>query len=298
MSKGSMRKLNSLTPIFYAEGGEEIESDGYRYHIFTSTDTLTCYNGFGAVEFYIIGGGGGGGLGWNLGTELENGAGGGGGGCGEIRGEVFRISGSCTMEIGSGGVGEYNPGTGYHTDGEDSRVIVGGSVIAVAHGGGYGGNAILTSGEGEDGSNRIYGGGGGGGGSSFYGGGAGGTGNYAGGSGAASGNGGGGGGGFGSVGITGDSGGLGIQGSGGDGWHISWLDGYDVCGGGCGNGENKTNSYGGGSSGIYGVDGGDGIDNTGGGGGGSSNYLSHTDVHAGNGGSGFIILRYPIEIPI
>jgi len=71
-------------------GGTEVTSGNYKYHVFTSSGTLTIDGGYKEMEVLMVGGGGGGGYG--------------GGGCGQIVHDyIFLPTGDVTVTIGAGG---------------------------------------------------------------------------------------------------------------------------------------------------------------------------------------------------
>ncbi len=275
-----------------ASGGTESVSGGYRYHVFTGTGnhTLTV-NTAGDVEVLVVAGGGGGG-----GGQYHSGGGGAGGliyqaayavsvpsvnvtvggggtaGVGFNRGGigVDSVFGSLTAKGGGGG-GTYNVGPGRD----------GGS------GGGGAGNNNLTPGS------SIASGQGNGGGTGF--------------SGTYSGAGGGGGAGVGAVGLNGaatagGAGGIGLEfpqftgfglGHFGDPDFPGWFaggGGGSVFSGGTPGGGGK----GGGGAGSTG-NGENGDPNTGGGGGGAERTGTATYT-GGAGGSGIVIVRYPLPV--
>lgn len=281
-----------------ATGGTiKYASDGYTYHVFTSSGTFTPTQSL-TCDYLVVAGGGGG--------SRINGGGGGGG----LRSTVDMTGGGATLEsavtlsatgytvtVGAGGAGS---GTNVAANGSNS---VFGSITSL---GGGGGGAYVASGS-TSGNGNDGGSGGGGGfresaGNSLGGSGTTGQG-YAGGGGTTlyvSG-GGGGAGGVGFAGITLDPGGRG-----GIGAFIptfasatnTGVGGYYAGGGGAGN---ESYYYNGGVGGLGG--GGNGADrtggssriagsagttNTGGGGGGGENGA--TDGYAG--GSGIVIIRY------
>ena len=287
---------NPIVSNFYATGGDEVISGGYHYHVFTSNGILECFNGPGNIEIYAIGGGGCGGLGWGTGVGMSTG---GGGGAGElIYISSLSIDGTIVVTLGVGGKG-VNDLNNLPVD-RDGGITTFGSYIT-AYGGGFGGCSQDSIHFVDDGNGSIGSGGGGGevynagdgsggisqtdpnysmimgfnGGRgtydmSVYGGGGGGT--------------------------TQDGGSGKVNtGNGGDGTYISWLSGKYIGGGGCGGDCSGTNNFGGGSSGSYDSGfGGNGLQATGGGGGGTSSREDTTDIYSGNGGSGYIILRYPV----
>lgn len=267
---GSDWRPTNFAP-FSAEGGNSTyTSGGYKYHVFTSSGTLTVYGTESkAVEYLIVAGGGSGGR-----TDA---GGGGAGGC--LTGTAYPSQGDVSITIGGGGATETvewtrgNSGSGSSISGPSFNVS------CVGGGGGASGASASTT-------NRTplsggSGGGGGSGGSSYRGAPTSGQGNY-GGYGNSS-NGGGGGGGKGSAGSNGP---YGAAGNG-----ISW-NGYNVAGGGNGGHGSAaygTTTYGGGSAQNAG-NGGNASANTGSGGGGGGG--SHGT--GGAGGSGIVVVRYAI----
>lgn len=321
------RWINALTgyPVVIASGGLEFEvmhrGAMYKVHLFESSGTLTVTQG-GDMEYLIVAGGGGGGM------DM----GGGGGGGGVIMGSAA-INSSQTITVGAGGYGAPSGGGGYRTDGAGPQPnshhftingTNGGNSSAfgfTAIGGGYGGTGPRTHTLGG-----IPGAGGSGGGASGYNngngtpvaggagtvgqgfdGGAMGTNYYSGGGGGAAG-----------PGIGGNSqpnGGPGLAsnilglsyhyGGGGGGASYSLTNGGNGGSGGGGGGAVGTSisggpfaynyggtAEGGSSSSQTNTMGGDAGKNTGGGGGGGSHY--NLTNKGGEGGSGIVIVRYPL----
>ena len=259
----------------------DVEGTTYRVHVFTNTgnSTFTVTQG-GSVEYLIVAGGGGGGY--------NHGGGGGAGGL--LTGFTTVTSHSYTITVGAGG-----NVTGLSEDNGDSSSAFGLTAI----GGGAGSNW----------SGNGFAGGSGGGGSAGRPGGAGtpGQGNN-GGSGGATSNPypAGGGGGAGSIGgdgagIRGGDGGQGIASS------ITGINTFYAGGGGGGHRATQNSGVGepgqggiggGGDGGDINVLGGKGINgtpNTGGGGGGAEDNTGTGNEPGGNGGSGIVIVRYPLR---
>lgn len=298
-----------------------IKANGVQYicHVFTQSGTWTVSDTgtTGEVEYLIVAGGGGGGM------DM----GGGGGGGGAIYGKTTVSSGNYTVTVGAGGYGA--PGGGqYRYDGVGPQPSAhqftipgtsGGnsSLFGItAYGGGYGGSSYYNYTPGAAGAN----GGCGGGASGYSSGGTttGGTGVS--GQGYAGGQGGGqyysgGGGGAGTPGTPSSlqsSGGAGLfcdilgygyywgGGGGGSGYSI-WGGSGGLGGGGGGavgttyggRGFNNGSAGGGGdTSSQTNKPGGNAAPNTGGGGGGGSHYNSNNP--GGQGGSGIVVIRYPL----
>lgn len=247
-----------MTNKIEVNGGTVTISDGYVYHTFTSSSTFTIDGGTLNIDYAIVAGGGAGG-----GSDPGLGGGGGGGAGGMIVGSLSGATGGYPIVIGAGGAAIYR-----------SRGNSGGNTTAfglTAIGGGGGG-------DGENSSNSTgYSGGSGGGGGyrgyttqSNYGTGTSGQGNNGGGvqGGSASG---GGGGGKSSAGSTNTGSGGGTGGIGGSGY--TWYNGITYSAGG----------QGGASGGITGGA------NTGRGGDGM-----YADSTGKNGGSGVVVIRYPV----
>ena len=284
------------TGVTLPTGGTVTTSGGYRYHEFTSSGAFVTDVELTGVDYIVVAAGGGGG-GW-----------GGGGGAGGLISRTSQTLSAATYSIvlGAGGYGN-SVAAGYqgaYTYGGDGGDTTFNSLTAIGGGGGgyYDGVA-----------GRSGGSGGGGGGSSsgtFYGvaGGAGtsGQGNNGGRGGGVSTyhNGQGGGGGAGAIGgesagqgTSGGAGGAGLAPTGfssfgdsgyfagGGGGHTDRRNGAAVSTGGSGGGGN-----GGGYSPNTSAQNGDA--NTGGGGGGS--YGQASDARSGHGGSGTVIIRYPL----
>jgi len=267
-----------------ATGGTITEVDGYRIHTFTSNGTFTIDIATN-VEVLVVAGGGGGGS-----------FGGGGGAGGLIYISTYLATGNITVIVGSGGNGDGNVGG----TGDNGQNSVFGTLTVIGGGGGgsrnpdpHTGVAGATGGSGGGGSQANTGSAPGGSGTAGQGN-AGGSGkigttgipNHAGGGGGGSGVGGG----NWRSGIGGGLGGDGLQysisgnavfyaGGGGGCVHTDGTPGTGGAGGG-GNGGWTTGPPTNGEAGTF---------NTGGGGGGSG-YL----CTGGAGGSGIVIVRYPI----
>jgi hypothetical protein len=243
----------------------------YRVHEFTTVgvSTFTVTDGYGEVEYLIVGAGAGGGGGWQ----------GGGGGAGGLVTNVgvspFTIlPGSYTVTVGAGGTGCRKTGTNNPTNGGNSSIGVVG--ITTAIGGGRGAS--------ENPNNAADSGGSGGGGAHFVGttgaSGTSGQGN-SGGNGLSTGSefSGGGGGGAGGAGTTATSGvatpagGIGLSND---------ITGTSITYAVGGDGRNRNNP----------ATGADGTNNRGNGGSGGSSG-SGIGI-GGNGGSGIVIIRYKI----
>lgn len=268
-------------------GNETVTGTNYKYHVFTSSDTLTVGTA-GYAEVLIVAGGGGGGSG-SSGSYADSGAGGGAGGL--FYSEVLLEGKAYDVIVGAGGPST----TGYGAVGNNSQVEQ-----FLAYLGGSGGRHTY---------NQVRGGGsGGGGGASVSGGAPGGLGAVGQGNDGASvgdGNNAGGGGGAGAA---------GAEGPGGDGRDFSsWTteisanggstygdSGYFAGGGGGGSRYNisQYGGSGGGGNGSFGINAGgisrtSGAANTGGGGGGGGSSGGGTTSGAA-GGSGIVIVRYPV----
>ena len=287
-----------------------LSSTYYKVHSFLSSGSffvqaaITC-------DILIVGGGGGGGA--------YSGGGGGAGGVRQLTGQSLSY-GTYTVTVGDGGFGTevdntaldprlFGNGQGIITQGGDSSVI-GGSYSEIGSGGGWGGSFNAWS-NATDWRGSAGGSGGGGGrcdASATYAGFAGDTPNktpdqgFGGGSGqhssgsfvhAGGGGGAGGAGGNGSNG-TGGNAGIGITNTIRDGVSGTTVAVHRFGGGGAGDGNagNGTSqaAYGGGAAGA-GI-GGAGVANSGGGGGGG-HYAN--GFHGGRGGSGIVVIRYPLN---
>ena len=293
-----------------ATGGHVVDFGGYRIHTFTTSGEFTVTENM-TVDILVVAGGGSGG---NYSTTNANGGGGGGG-------VLYSVGYALTpgvypVTVGAGGSSVYGNGQG-NGWGVDGGKSVFGTLVAIGGGGGgatgYGGGRPGGSGGGASSS--------GGAGASTQGGGGGGTTAYgnAGGSTTQSWTGAGGGG-AGSAGISGNvcsncapsgNGGAGIAnsisgitryyaGGGGGGGNSSERagDGYD--GGGRGFGSTTYYGYTTYTGEINATTRGSGnlnaIQNTGGGGGGGSYWSAsgYWSAGSGAGGSGIVIIRYPI----
>jgi hypothetical protein len=289
----------------YATGGSNITTDGtYWIHTFTSSGTFTPQKAL-SCDYLVVAGGGGGGA-----NHISNyDAGAGGGGAGGLRSTVTATGGGGSLEsalslasgvgytvtVGAGGAG----GT-YGSNGTNSRGTTGSNSVfsTITSSGGGGGGTGGESTSNQDGKNGGSGGGSGGDvgvvrtagtGTANQG--------YAGGTGILTRYGGGGGGGAGAVGGNATvSGGGSIGGTGGAGVATSISGSSVVYSGGGGSGgygaSGGTGGSGGGGNGGYlsGSQPTSGTSNTGGGGGGGGQQ-TNTVV---NGGSGVVIVRYPV----
>jgi hypothetical protein len=277
-------KDSNLQP-FNAEGGTLVTANGYNTHTFTASGNIT-FTKTGTIEYLVVAGGGGGGNG--------NGAGGGGAG-GYLTATGFAVnSGTFTVTVGAGGAGG-DQQTGARRNGQrGSNSILFGAITAIQGGGGAGsGNETFNGGSGGGGSGYGY--------TSTGGTGIPGQGNN-GGAGrpfsAGTESGGGGGGGAATAGnsaTTAD----GIGATGGAGL-ISSISGANVtyAGGGGGYVNGAGGSGGGGKGAFLTQAGNPGTVNTGGGGGAGGQNDSapggQTWMQGGNGGSGIVIIRYPV----
>ena len=259
-------------------GGTVTDVDGFRYHTFTSSDSLVVSTG-GSVEVLLVGGGGAGSKSWNAG---------GGGGAGGVRvldgaNALVLTPATYIITVGDGGSGSTSIGNGASGG---SSSLVGASINESAAGGGGGAHEAAGISGGS--------GGGGGGGSNAFSGGAGTAGQgFAGGNGyAASGSDPAGGGGGGASAVGGNSA-YRTGGNGGNGITV-WGSSYGGGGGGSwrggGTAGNSVGGIGGGGGGVgYNGTGVNGTANTGGGGGGNGGGGT-----SGGGGSGIVIVRYQI----
>ena len=133
--------INGFTYMVYAAGGTD--SGSYRIHTFNSGGTLQVETG-GNVDYLVVAGGGGGGA-W---------VGGGGGGGGMLSGSTSVSPGPITVTVGAGGKGALNPGGYTQLPGTNSAANGGNSVFGsiTAIGGGHGGSwsaeAATTGGSG------------------------------------------------------------------------------------------------------------------------------------------------------
>jgi hypothetical protein len=285
----SLYGVASATISAKATGGDIIGNDGvYYYHAFKSSGTFTPLQSLSCDIITIGGGGGGGTLG-------------GGGGAGGLLYSASQLltATAYTVTIGAGGVGAEGGGTasgGLAQPGNNTSL--GGSFTAI--GGGAGGSW-------ENRGGTIGGSGGGAAGSTAKNGSAGTAGQGNNGGNAVAGLSGAGGGGAGAVG--GNSVSTTVSGPGGDGTNVysSWLsysgsgiNGYIAAGGGGGNFSGSVAAGGLGGGGTGGNNGstvgGNGAANTGSGAGsgGFDNSSGNKWASGGTGGSGIVIVRYPI----
>lgn len=282
---------------YASSGGTITTADGYRIHTFTSSGTIT-FTTAGEVEYLVIAGGGGGGC--------QMGGGGGAGGYRSSIGSESSGGGASTQSlltvsatsysvtVGAGGAGSPSGGSASRPLASSGSNSVFSTITST---GGGGGASYRTNGNGMAGAS----GGSGGGGAVWYGMGGSGTSGqgYAGGQGGDDNGGnlevGGGGGGAGGNGrsynyttgqqgdggapITSSATGTAVARAGGGGGASHNGVKGDGGGGGAGNGSLGS-----------GVQGGDATANTGSGGGGAGEY----NARGGNGGSGIVIIRYPL----
>ncbi|MCX5784054.1 MAG: IPT/TIG domain-containing protein [Elusimicrobia bacterium] len=262
-------------------GGEVVGS--YRIHKFTASGTFNVVCD-GKVEVLVVAGGGSGG--GSNGTSI---GGGGGGAGGVVYNSAVSVSqGSIAVTVGAGGIGVSGFAAG--NNGGDSVFS-----ILTAKGGGYGGTWTIAptvggsgGGAGENGQSLD-----GAAGTSGQGFGGGNDNGYDSGTPSAGGGGGGAGqtGGYSRSDITGGYGGIGSP------YLISGTPAYyGGGGGGSGSTARGAGGWGGGGDGkgvATGL-GTNGAANTGGGGGGSLTNASEAAQPGGNGGSGMVIIRYPI----
>ena len=143
LSNDSTGARGAFIPGFTATGGNQntntgdAPGNGYKYHVFTSSGTLTITGGSKDIEFLVVGGGGGGGYG-----------NGGGAGAGGLRSNDPNIPGPSGMKvsttvtlnpgsyaIGVGTGGQSDDAPFAHRLGESSSI---GSLV-IASGGGAGG---------------------------------------------------------------------------------------------------------------------------------------------------------------
>lgn len=261
---GSTFYLYGLAQVPVIVGGTETISGGYKIHTFTATSSLRVVEA-GQVEYLVVAGGGSGG------GQYE---GGGGGAGGILRGVAALSVGNQSITIGGGGAAAAG-GTDGGTNGTDTSAF-----SLTATGGGRGGR--FSSGAGASGGSGGGGGGPGGGGGSAVSG----QGNAGGSGGSGAGGGGGG------AGASGGNASTNTGGAGGTG--ILWNGVF--YGGGGGGGATTTigpgGNGGGGSGANYTVGAQAGAANRGGGGGGIRESVG---VTAGAGGSGIVIIRYPVH---
>lgn len=119
-----------------ATGGTEslvnINGQVYRVHEYTSSDNFVV-SGSGEVEVFAVGGGGGGGIAYPDFTKSDDYliATGGGGGGGVINCNVTLSVGSHSIAIGAGSSPAFTP----YAKGGDSKISIGGTDLVVAYGG-------------------------------------------------------------------------------------------------------------------------------------------------------------------
>ena len=265
-----------------ATGGTITNLPGYRVHTYTSTSsfTISSCSSPGNVEVLIVAGGGGGGKG--------GGFCGGGGGGGVVYQPAFAISPGTiySVQVGGGGLGATSDANGANGGNSSFSYLV----ATGGGGGGRNGSAGVTGGSGGGGGENSPGGPGTAGQGFGGGNGVGGSSNGGGGGGGAAGTGGTGatpvGGGAGGPGVSNSISGTAVHYSGGGGGGAHFNPGGIGGTGGGGKGGKLDNA---GSGNIPAVN---GASNTGGGGGGGC-----VTVNGANGGSGIVIIRYPITNP-
>lgn len=276
-SKFSLYGLRSdLTSGAKATGGS-ISTDGtYIYHTFGSSGNLTTFQSISSVEVLAVAGGGGGSRG-----------GGGAGGYVYSSGQTLASQTTYLATVGAGGARVTSSGTN-GSAGTNSNLTGGSLSLTAAVGGGYGGGTASAGGNGGSGGGAGYGGSASGGTFTSGQGGTGGSGV----TGASGGGGGAGGNGATGTGTTAGAGGTGITTY--STWMYAGMVGYNGgFGGGGGSASSVSQSV---AGGAYGGGRGrfddypeNGWPQTGGGGGGGgTTYLGRA------GGSGFVIVRYPV----
>lgn len=265
-------------------GNTVLQSGGYWYHVYRSSGIFETTQSISNLDYFVVGGGGGGGNYW-----------GGGGGAGGFRSLSSQtLNGTFTVTVGAGGSRAVNQGTN-GVNGSNSSFSSTTSAGGGGGGGGIGGSGYSANGNaggsGGGGSGNYFGAGGGGAGNtpsvspSQGNNGAGATGVYQ----------GGGGGGAGAAG-SGTSGGAGTNS------FATWatatstgVSGFYAGGGQAGltSGSQSSSSGGGGLGSVESPNtaGTSGTANTGSGGGGNRTGSLN---HAGDGGSGIVIVRYPV----
>ena len=271
-----------------ATGGNIVANDGtYWYHAFTSSGYFVPQVGL-TCDYLVVAGGGGGGA-WT-------GGGGGAGGYRYFTSQIITQNTNYAVTVGAGGAGG-NSSTAKGVNGTNSS-FNSTSATGGGGGGGYNGGYATASTGGSGGGGTT--------GSGFTTGAAGNAGSYS----PVEGYGGGtavaaphynGGGGGGAGAVGGNAGTTTSAGAGGAGVQYSafatatntGVSGYYAGGGGGGgySGTGGSATHGGGAGGNDGVSGTAGTANTGGGGGASGNAIQ---TNNGSGGSGIIIIRYPI----
>jgi len=276
------------TPPISATGGNTVQDiGGYRIHTFTATGTQSftvTVNQITGAKILVVAGGGGGGQ-----------STGGGGGAGGLiyTSSTTLSSGTYSITVGGGGAGSSAAGNNSGIGFKGGSSIISGPGIATqtAIGGGGGGHNNALSGSGGSGGGAV---------NSPGGAGTAGQGNPGGSDSGASYTGAGGGG-AGQAGqnAAGNGGIINGGGNGGNGlaYDISGTSTYYAGGGGGGSIAPRpvgSGGLGGGGSAVFGGGtGGNGTANTGGGGAGGT-YLEGTYFAGGNGGSGIVIVAYPI----
>jgi len=272
-------------PYCSATGGTITRVDGYCVHTFTSSGTFNT-NTIASVEYLVVAGGGGGG------GTYGSGGGGAGGLLTNVGGTRLAVSGNVSVVVGAGGapatVANYNNGYGFNGGNSSFGSVVaigggGGAYLNVGAGGGSGGGSSRVGASRSSGTAGQGNGGGAGYDSPSYASGGGGGAGGAGADGSAS------------KGGAAGAGGAGLQSS------ITGSSVYYAAGGGAGGDYfdgRSTAALGGSGIGGNGATGtvvaGNGVTNTGSGGGGSGQTTSGTSVAGGSGGSGVVIVRYPI----
>jgi hypothetical protein len=284
------------TPATVAQGGRAerkvIGGRSYMVHTYTldsDNDFVVTPDMEGVPIEYLIVAGGGSGASNRTGNKVGVGGGGAGGVLTNLGGApLFLPAGTYDVLVGEGGTASYNEGNGFN--GANSS-INGAGLIAI--GGGGGGRMDIAG--------NLGGSGGGGGfrsGRDFPGAGTAGQGHGGGrgfkGCSGDSCSAGGGGGGWGGPGQDATKNTGGIGGAGG----VSTIDGtnrtFAAGGGGGGNSGRPGGSGIGGAGGRQGATGGDGAPNTGSGGGGAGGG-GNNSLRGGYGGSGIVIIRYPVS---
>ena len=160
VSSDSSAASNSVTPAapFVATGGTvTTPGDGYKYHTFTGGGTFTVTSGSQPAAYVLVVAGGGGG-GGNFPSVNVQSAGGGGGGV--IYSPVAFTptggngSGVYTVTVGGGGAGvTYTQPNGVRGGAGSNSSFTG---ITTAIGGGGGGNPVINGGPGGSGGGGVF----------------------------------------------------------------------------------------------------------------------------------------------
>jgi len=130
--------VDSAIAYMSASGGTVIDSNGYRTHAFTTSNSLvvSATGVLNTIDYLVVAGGGGGGGGY---SPYSYAGGGGGGAGGLLTGQTAITStGTSPVTVGGGGAGLKTNGTAGGSGSNSTLAISGGSTLTATGGGGGG----------------------------------------------------------------------------------------------------------------------------------------------------------------